>query len=347
MRRCLVIGGRGYYGARVVEQLGRLDGLEVSTAGRRGGDTTLDLADAETLHVLDGWDLIVDCADTVGAPPDAAVRRVLARGGTWLEMGADSPAVERLLALSVPDPAGAIVVGVGIFPGLSTAVAADVAARVTGPLERVDVAVRLSPLSGAGPGNVSLMTSSLETPSYRYEAGQRLEGPVLGESRAFPYARVGDQVAMHVALPDTALVRRATGAPDVASWLAVSPAWLRFNFMALTAMLRVAGPLRRPLLWLTDRLMALTRGVFLRRVSSSVQLTARARGADGSVAERRLDVPDGQLGTALGVAAAVALLLSRDAPPAPGVYTVADLFAVDDLLAEVRRLAGAASIAES
>ena len=285
-------------------------------------------------------------SDRAASPPDAAALHVLTHGGTWLEMGADSPTVERLLELAAPDARGALVVGVGIFPGLSTALAADVCRAAAPPVSRVDVAVRLSPLSGAGPGNVSLMMASLVTPSCRFEGGDRVAGPPLGESRRFRYAHAGSQVAMHVALPDTALARSATQAPDVASWLAVSPSWLRFNFAALSALIRVAGPLRPGLLWGTRKLMALVRSVLFRRVTSSVQLTARAVGADGAVTERALHVPDGQLGTALGVAAAVSLLRRADAAPPPGVHGLAQLCAADDLLAEVRRLAGDDAIIE-
>jgi hypothetical protein len=318
--RVLVIGGRGYFGARVVESLRRLDGVE-PTATRE-----VDLLDPATFPAMGRFDAVVDCADSVRAPPDAAAAWALAHGVPFFEMSADAPTAERLLAL--PPGTGTLVVGVGLFPGLSTALA-----HALGAARRVDVAVRLSPLSGAGPGNCELMTASLSVPSVRYENGRRIEGPAVGAALRLPFAGGRAATAIGVGLPDVALVRHATGVPDVAAWMALVPGAMRLSFRLLAALVRLAGPLVRPLVTAS---LKLSRGLLLRRVPTAVQITVVAdRGLPGERAWR-VSVPDGREATAAAVAAALDLWRVRGAPP--GVHAAGALFPAPALLDRMRAL---------
>ncbi len=99
--RILVIGGRGFYGARVVAELGEHE-TWVGTRGvgsEAARTATVDLQRPETFAVF------------------------------ALEMGADAPTIERLLERPTAGARGAAVLGVGVFPGLSTALAKAVAER--------------------------------------------------------------------------------------------------------------------------------------------------------------------------------------------------------------------------
>ena len=79
-----------------------------------------------------------------------------------IELGADPSRIERWLALDVPDPIGTVLLGAGSFPGFSTAFALAQIARAEevddddryGSVEvcEVDLAVRITPLSGGGSG---------------------------------------------------------------------------------------------------------------------------------------------------------------------------------------------------
>ncbi len=344
MPRVLVVGGRGHFGARVLEviQALALEGLEVTAASRRAA-CRVDLAEPASFAAMGDYDVIVNCADTVGAPPDAAARYCLERGLTFLDMGADVATAERLLALETTGRAtGVVIVGVGVFPGLSTALAAQACAQARRP-EVVTLGVRLSPLSGAGPGNCALMVHMLQRPSLQFEDGRRVEGPAVGATLQLPYAGVGSRASSLVGLPDAALIHRSTGAPTVRTAMALNPGVFRFSFRAIAGLLAIAGPLRGILLAFTRWSLYLMRGVLLRRVESRVQLTATAgpREGDGDGDEGvtlTLDVADGREGTALGVAAVVACCLERQAIE-PGVYTVPELFELDALLAKTRDLA--------
>ncbi|MCB9754702.1 MAG: hypothetical protein H6713_32600 [Myxococcales bacterium] len=345
MQRVLVIGGSGHYGAQVVETLRKLDDVEVIPAGRRAS-CRVDLNDPTSFATMDGCDVVINCSDTVRAPPDAAARYCLTRGLVFMDMGADLPTTERLLSLETDaQTTGILLVGVGVFPGLSTALAAK-AYALAGRPGAVTLGVRLSPLSGAGPGNCELMTSMLAIPSMRVEDGRRVEGPAVDAAIPLPFGDAGTRAASVIGLPDAALIHRSTEAPDVRTALAVTPGFLRFNFRALALLIGWAGALRRPLLALTRWSLYLMRGVLFRRVDTPVRLTAIARPRDVPETDPRaialvLDVPDGREGTALGVAAALACWLRRaggDVRAPPGVYTVPALFELDALLAAAREL---------
>jgi hypothetical protein len=358
VKRILVIGGAGFYGARVVAAVKRIDDVEVSIGGRSveggarrldggaGEGVRIDLGDAATFGALDGFDVVVNCSDTVRAPPDALASHCLRQGLTLFDMGADPPTTERLLQLDSEGARGFVVVGAGIFPGIST-VLAQAAAEAVADCQSIDVGVRLSPLSGAGPGNCALMTEMLRSPSFWYEDGERHEAGPVGPPTRLPYLGIGERVSLRVALPDVALVRRSAGPPTVRASMALVPSFLRFNFGLLGALLPRMGPLRRPLLALTEWSLRFFRGLLLRGVKSAVELTAVANRGGPDEQLRMLAFADGQEGTALGVAAMVELWLGRSELPPPGVYAPGDLFALGELMAAVRRLAGdGAEIAE-
>lgn len=319
--KVLVVGGAGYYGGRVVAALAALDGVEVAIGGRRG-PVRIDLGDASTFEALAGFEVVVDVADTTRHAPDDAIAATVARGGVWLETSADAPTVDRLLGLPLDGP-GAAVIGLGIFPGVSTALAAAVA---DGGAERVELGVRLSPFSGAGRGNCALMTEMLASPGARVVDGRREGRPAVGEARRLAFES-GAHVGVEVWLADLGLIHRATGAAAVSTVLAIRPGWLRHSFRLGAALIARAGPLRRPLLALTEWSLILGRAVLFRRVSSPVELVAVA-----DEHSRRISVEDGQRAMAEGVAAAVVLLRDGRRPP-PGVSTAPEAFGAEPLLA--------------
>ena len=325
----LVLGGRGYFGSRVVYVLRLCDDVEVAVGSRRG-EVRVDLGDPSTFAAFDDFDVVVNCADTVGASPLPAARHVLEHGGVWMDMGAEAGTAQQLLDLEVVEPKGHVVVGVGIFPGLLTMLGKHVS-QLVGPCERIDLGVRLSTLSGAGKGNVRLMVEMLDQPGFDFHEGKRRERPALGPVTDLPYAGTGPAPSSAITMPDTALVRRVTTAPNVATHLAVVPSWMRPGFSMTQWLLDHSGPLRGLVLAMTRWSLLVMRAVVLRALTTRVQLTAVANRGRPDETARALDFEDGRDGNALGVAAAV--LLWRDVdPPDAGVYPAASLFGLDEAL---------------
>lgn len=342
MARILVIGGSGFYGSKVAEQLGR--DHEVVIGSRRAGQpgaVEIDLARPETFTNFAGFDLLVNCSDSVNAAPDAAIMHVLEHGGTWLEMGADTASTERLLALAPPSPCtGTAIIGVGVFPGISSTLARAVIERRPA-CTSLELGIRLSPLSGAGRANCALMAQSLFVPAVHYQGGNKIEGKTaLGSTVALPYLIDGElrpQPSVIVALPDTALLRSGPAVPDLAVHFALVPSWLRFNFGMLARMVRWFRFARRPLAWLIEWQMVILRAYLLRKVESRVEMVALADRGRASERSCALSFVDGQTATAQGVAAAVHAWV-REPEHRAGLFGVADYFGFEQLLAGLERL---------
>ena len=122
--KVLVVGGRGVLGQSTVGALKSLPGVQVEVAGRSTVPVRLDLGDPDTFPVLGDWPVVVNTADSLAAPPDAALAWVYKQGGTWIETSSLPETHQRLLRLrSHPFP-GRVVLGAGVFTGLSNLVGA-------------------------------------------------------------------------------------------------------------------------------------------------------------------------------------------------------------------------------
>jgi hypothetical protein len=332
MATVLVLGAFGFYGARVVRRL-QASGHRVLQGTRSGGAgegiVRVDLGDPSTFDAFREAHYVLNCTDTVAAPPDAAMAHVLSHGGVWLEMGADAPTVERLLATPRPDSVGTVLLGVGVFPGLSTALARSVA-EAGPPPSRLDLGIKLSPLSGAGPGNCALMAESLFVPATRIEDGVLRRGPTaLGETVPLVYGGV-PRGSVNLALPDTTLIHRATGVPNVASHMALVPWWLRFNFAALAWVCAVLRPLRGPLVRLLTVGLVVVRAWMLRGVETDLRIVAVADRGLPSEHSQELHFRDGQEATAQGALGAVNACVARGRL-APGLRGLAEEFTLLEL----------------
>lgn len=300
----VVIGGRGFYGTRVVRAL-RARGYDVSVAGRPPVDSektvAIDLQKPATFDALEPFDVVVSIANSVAAPGDALVSWVDRSGATLVEASAFAPFYRRTLARPRRGN-GTILLGAGVFPGFSTGLACRTADELE-IVERVELAVRISPLSGAGWGNALLMARMLALPSFEWVEGERVERQTIGRSERFEFPR-GSGKAAQVDLPDVELVREATGAPSVATFMALSPGFLLLGLRAIARVVAWSGPLRRPLLALLHWQLAFLRGLVLRDRTTSVEIVARVTGG-GRTVEQSAEFDDGFEATAAGVVQAV------------------------------------------
>jgi len=331
--KTLVIGGFGFYGRRVCAALSA-QGYEVARGTRnpkgREGAVEFDLEEPAHLSRLGAYDAIVNCSDTVNARPDRAITYVLTQGGTWFEMGADPSTTQRLLAIDPGCTArGLVVLGVGVFPGLSTALAKAVYDE-NPACQSLELGVRVSPLSGAGVGNCALMAESLFVPASRYEAGVRqVTRTAMGATVRLPYGGVLHP-SVNFALPDTDLIRAATGVPQIAAYVSVVPSVLRFNFAALAWIAWLLRPLRPLVVWALTWQLAITRAVLLRKVNTRVQLVVVADRGTRHERTRALSFEDGHQSTVEGVVAAVRAW-DRDPETRTGLVGLAQCWPLDEL----------------
>lgn len=358
-RRVLVVGGHGFYGRRIGKALRSIGGVEIVVGCRTGAlppggpadarTVSFDLAKPETLEDGSRYDLVVNAADTIRAKPDATIRHVLRHGGCLLDVGADPRTTERLLAIDDRDARGQVVLGAGLFPGLSTLLAHDVR-RSSGAADdalALELAILLEPLSGAGDGSCELMMEALETPSVRYESGQRVEGGTVGpiQRHRFPCASRPRRAAV-LAMPDTHLLHRAFPRASVTSSLGVEPSMFLESLRALAAMLGIARRLgRRPHTFLRSSagmMLRQMRARLLRERPTRIRMIAAARDVahPARQSSATLDLDDGQHAVGIAVAAAVRMLLERSATLAPGLHDLGDFTTLARLVETMRSLAG-------
>lgn len=340
-RRVLVVGGGGFIGRRVVAALAAEPGVETAVGGRRG-PLVVDLDQPSTFAVFDRFDAVVDCADTTVAPPDEAASYCLRRGITFLETTAETASLARLfenhrrsLAAELrakTEPArGLLVLGLGLFPGLSNLLAAELARSRPEPPRRLEVAVRLALASGAGRGTVRAGVELLAHDALRYEGGRLEIGPPLaaGPTLSFPGGR---RRTLEPGLPEALMLHWSTGIESTAAYLAAGPVPPGIGLAG--ALLRRSGAARSVARTLAGWLLGGLRCGLLRRRPVAVELAAWTDRGTAAEAHRALSFADGAAAAAAAIAAATLLLTGSDRPE-PGCWLLDEVLTLDPLLARI------------
>lgn len=324
-----MLGATGFLGRRAAAAL-EADGIEVARVSRRG-PVRVDLRDATTFEALSDCEVVLDLANATAACPEALAAWCVAEGKLFVEATSDAPVVEGMASRLAGRGPGLVVLGAGIFTGVSNLMARRVAEAVPGA-RRLSWAVASSPYSAAGTGTIELMVSASALPALRYEAGvpveSRLErGPLV----AF---EAGPLPTLRLRLAEASMLRASTGVPDVEVLFAPLPSLLVPAFALTPAPLFGApwfGVLMRA------AFIVLRRGLLSWR-ATTVRMVAEA---ESSAARRRILVraQDGMQAAAFG-AAAITGLLARARPGRSGVCFVDDVLVLDAVVREAERLAG-------
>jgi len=329
MHKIVIVGGNGFLGSRCVRALANAPGIAVQVAGRRG-PLVIDLTNPATFAALDGANVVVNVSSSHTAAPDALARFCLERGITMLEASSDRVVMERLLdAHRDSTGPGALVLGAGIFTGLSNAMAGAVAAALPGAEELV-LGVCSSPFSGAGAGTIDLMADAAAIPTRTIRDGRRVEDPIVSTGPALPFPG-GARRTIRASFAEPVMAHASTKIPHIAMYIALRPPFLRFAFLALPAFV-----LRS---WLFQAYMRVyfrvIRRVLLRSVSTRVELLARARrGSETRLLT--LHAADGMRVGGVAIAATALLLAQRETK---GTYIVDERVTFTEMLTEIRRLA--------
>jgi hypothetical protein len=321
--RIVVIGGSGYLGSRAVEALRKLPGLDVVVASRRG-EIKIDLGDPSTFGVLDGADLVVDLADATSTPPDRAARYCLEKGLRFLETTSDQTVIDRMLRdLRGSNGPGAVILGAGIFTGLSNLMGARVA-REGGS---VRLGICTSPYSGAGKGTVALMASALSTEAIAYENDKRVIHPPTsaGPRMDFPG---GTKPTLRVPFPEAVMLRTSTRARTVDVFFAPKPSLLVYAFLMMPAALLRAR-------WF-GRMMGAYFG-FLRTKVLARSATASELLAEGDRGRALLRAKDGMRAGGVAIAAIAEALLEKAAAPT-GCVTIDEVVGLGDVVTRLESL---------
>jgi hypothetical protein len=350
--RALVIGGGGFLGHATARALESTSIWEVwrGSRSRRSEEHwfKIDISDREAFGSLRQFDLIVNCSDSIGVQPDELVAFCLLNKLHLIEMSADVQTLRRLLSrwrssgIKEQRPSGSVVLGMGLFPGLSNVLAGSLVRRVSG-CTSLRVTVGLSPFSGAGRGMIRLMVRLLATPPSDYINGKKTTPPriVAGPTVLLSGTR---RSTLRVALPEALMLHWSTGVPSIEVLLAPRPRWLSPLLLFTAAVLTRQPALTSALSSTLESVMFLTRGVILRRTPAEIEIHAVARAELPSPHASSLTASVGNgIEAAAELARAGAVLLKKAGYP-DGLYLPDELFDLNPLLTELgdltsRRLA--------
>jgi hypothetical protein len=327
--RVVVIGGRGFLGSRAVRAL-RAARVETIVAGRKG-DVVVDLDRPETFAALDGADVIVDCSNSHAASPLALAAHVLEHGGVLLSATSDAGVIDALLRMHRASKGpGALVIGAGIFTGVSNALAHAAFDALPG-CEELTLGVRTSPFSGAGGGTIDLMIDVLGAETRSIANGEVVVSGSIARGPTLPFIE-GDYATLRVPFAEPMMLHASTRTPNVTMSMAPAPSPLRLAFLALPApLLRM-----RWVLALMRFYFVVLRQFVLRSLGTRVGLVAVARAKNESKT-LALTVNDG-FELAGAAIAATALALGERSERPQGTFLVDELVSLDAMLSRSKTL---------
>lgn len=324
MARIAVLGGSGFLGSRVVSALRRA-GLDVAAASRQSA-VSVDATRPETFAALAPFDVVVDLSDTVRHAPDAVIAWCLARDKTVIEATSEAECVERLHATHATSPTGRLVLGGGIFTGVSNLLGRDVAR----PGEALTLGVSSSPFSGSGRGTIELMLRAMAVPAVRYRDGARIEEPRVRPGPRIDFGGASRPTG-YMSLAEPFMLHTSAGAATVDVLFAPRPGILVAAFAAMPVWLARAG-------WFQSVMrgyFTVLRRVLLRSVASSVELVAQS-----GAARRFVTADDGM--EAAGYALAAMVEQVNAAPAWTGARFIDDVTSLEPVVARANALAGRA-----
>jgi NAD(P)-dependent dehydrogenase (short-subunit alcohol dehydrogenase family) len=345
--RVLVIGGKGFIGALTVKAFEGVPGAQVVVASRNPsgpGQLKLDLRDRSTFPGMEGFDFVVNCSDSSVAPPEDAAEYCLSTGPAFLETTTDTATHDRLYsrfrARSQEQAAkGMLVLGVGLFPGISNLVAGTLARSVP-DCQRLDLGVRLNPLSGAGEGMCAVMAEMLVASAARYEDRRRIDDVAMRPGIPMPFDGV-PRSTIQCGLPEGVLLHWSTGVPTTTAYISTTlPLPAPMVKMLTWALARGEG-VRRAIRGLLRTQFLVMRARLLRGKPTPVTITAVAnRQGSPTGAEPALSfkVDDGVRATACAIAASVQVLGAQARKP--GCHFPDEVLQLSDVVERMQALAG-------
>ena len=317
MTRLLILGGRGFLGAKIARACARIDGAHVDIASRSTSDdtVTLDLANPEHFSKIEAYDFVIDCADALKVDPEPAITYCLEHGIIWLETTAEPTLMRRLLTMD-PDPSwtGTLILGAGVFTGYSNMLAAHAAHQIDDPDHALTLGIRWTPLSAGGAGMVGLMTHLLNVPTSYVEDHQHKHTTTIDRSEPLPFDD-GNHRGVHLAFSEPSMLHHSTNAREIRVYASLIPALAQLAFLYTPAFVLKL----RLVQWLMTIQMTILRRFLLKGVESSLRMVAVAK-TKTTTCVSTFYTDDGMAFAADAVAAKVRCL--DQSPPQAGIFTV-------------------------
>jgi len=236
----LIAGGYGEVGRRLAAHLARAYPGRVIVAGRSierarqaaqvlgQGARALAVDVNETASVeraLEGVAMVVCCVEQTA--PYTLLSVAAARGIAYTDLTASSIWRPALALRAEAEARGArIVLGAGLVPGISSAMARAAADRL-GPLESVDTALLLSVGDAFGPDSLEYLLRELAAPLAVTVSGRARIVACFSEPRTVEFpAPIGQRTGWRAPFADQHFFPRSLGVATATTRLALDPPWM-------------------------------------------------------------------------------------------------------------------------
>lgn len=212
----LVVGGTGYFGRLLVEDLRQHVGCTVVTAGRRRADVILDLTRPPTLSAaLDRAGIVVCAAGPFQKMPVTLAQLCIERGIHYVDLADDRAFVLQVRALGRAAKTSAVCAGWSAVPALSAALT-RMAAHELPSIEEIFVQIAPGNRFPRSHATVSSLVSSVGKPFRVWRDNRWTDVTGWSAPREFEFpSPVGKRVGFMVDVPDLEIFPELFGAKRV------------------------------------------------------------------------------------------------------------------------------------
>lgn len=184
----------------------------------RSSSPPVNLAKKETFSNLDSARIVVNLSADASTSPEELIQYCLQAGKTWIECSSEAKVIRSLHGRFRDQcVAGRLILGAGIFTGLSNLMAAASIEKIKGEDEpyKISLVLRSSPFSGCGESTVDLMVQAFHAERYQVREGQIYPSSGVAAGPRIQVASGHSIPTICSPLPEVLMLHHSTGIPNI------------------------------------------------------------------------------------------------------------------------------------
>lgn len=245
--KVLLIGGSGFIGKHIKKTLKKYNPeLHVITGTRSpkaGDEIYFDILNEKLFNSLKNFNFIINCSDTFIASPLSIIDYCLFNNLVFLEITADSNIIEKILHQYRNTKqlnykiTGSVIIGLGIFPGLSNILAGYLLknAYTKGSIE---LGIKTNFFSGAGKSMAKLMVDMIDKNAVYYLEKEKREIQPMTKGTLFPLYKNGIPAhkykSLYACFAEAVMLNFSTSASFIACYYIPSSKLIYFSLRSIS-----------------------------------------------------------------------------------------------------------------
>jgi hypothetical protein len=226
---------------------------------------------------------------------------------------------------------GMLIVGVGLFPGLSNILAKEV--NMSKKANSIELGIKMNPLSSAGKSMCRLMSTIIYTNCVYYLNSQRVEDvPVSKGEQIF-----NNKSSVKTGFPESVMLFWSMQVPNTAVYFTASPSLLNYLLLFISEFnLRLPVLLKNILKNVTTSSLILLRSFIFRFRPTPVEMICLSSyiNKNGSKQEKICFSTNDGIASTVCILAAKLILWSKKENILPGIYLPDDVFSLKEVISE-------------